>query len=496
MGAAPCIAASGFRDARAILETASKPNPCRPLIRLRTALLVVLLVGATLRIPATYSLTLIIQNDSVEYLRTAWDIAHGVPPAFRPDRTPGYPLLLAGIFATLGCSPVILLAVQHALGLGACLLLTWATAARSSALAGMIAGLLAALDPWTLTFESYAMTELPSAVVLIAIAATMLVPIRRPLLRSALLGLLLAVACLIRPTFQVLAPFCIVGLALAATRTWKPTLAAAACSLAVLALGLLPWLLIQRATHGQVRLALGNGAHFFSGVGRMGLLDEQYPLPPDIRAAYQPFAGKPLGDVEFWTFQWKVDGLGRSEGVLRDWALASIRARPREYARCVMHAVLNQLNYAMESSPINWPELAEMAERVGEEGSGVQYDPSGPQPVLDKLQHETYGGFLHGPLRYVSRRIPRGVPQIPLAFCALVVCAIAALRRDAALVGLLLGTFAFLAAHALFLFPNGRYQFPTWLLWYMTPALLAQWTVVWLRRRRRLVAAAVLTEAT
>ncbi|MBI5863913.1 MAG: hypothetical protein HZB38_05295 [Planctomycetes bacterium] len=467
------------------LNSPSPPEiPRRPPIRLWQALLIVLIVGGVVRVLATASLSLIIQNDSVEYLKYTRAILAGdfAPP--RPDRTPGYPALLALVFATFGPSPTALLAIQHALGLCGCLLLAWATAVRSGPLAGAFAGTLAATDPWLLCFESYAMTEAPSTVFVLAATAVVLIPTRRRLIWGGVLGLLLAALCLIRPTFQVIVPFFALAFALDGGGGWRDRTVRLSAVLAALAIGLAPWLLFQRATQGEARLSFGNGAHLFSGVARVGLVKEDYPLPPDVQAAYAPYAGKPMGDVAFWNFCWRIEGHSRNEALLRAWSLASIRVSPAEYARCVLHAAAWQLNFSMDGGPLDWHELHDIVNRVAREGDGVQYDPGAVNPLLDQLNHSTAGGPLRPLLDRIGRKSPRGVPQVPLLACALIVAGICVFRRNSALALILLGSLAFLAAHAAFLFPNGRYQLPTWILWYMTPALLIQWSFKALLARR------------
>ncbi len=455
----------------------------RAILTVGRALLIVLLTGGALRVLATATLSLIITNDGTDYLWFAEQILNGSWQPARPDRTPGYPALLAGCLAMFGPSPVAMLAVQHALGLGAALLLTWALARKANPWCGLFAGLCAAIDPWLLTFESYVLSETPATLAMAAIAALVLLPVKRPWLRAFALGLSLAAACLVRPTFQVVAPFAAIGLALSASPGLLRRVALIAVSAAACVLGLAPWLLVQQHYHGRAALSFGTGAHLFSGVARLGLLDEQYAVPMEIRDAYAPYAGRPMGDGDFWAFCWTVGGLERSEHVLRAWAVASIRAAPRRYAGHVLEALGWQLNYPLPGSPVSWNELGESVGRLAREGDGRQYAPGPPSATLDGLNRATRGGPLRPLLTCVAEHAPRGMPQVGLGVCCVAALLWAVCRRDWATAGILLGLLAFVGMHALFLFPNPRYALPVWVVWYLVPPLLACWLRRWLGRK-------------
>ncbi len=467
------------------------------LLSVGRAILIVLLVGGVVRAVATATLSLIITNDGTDYLWFAEQILGGSWQPARPDRTPGYPAILAGCLGLFGLSPVALLALQHALGLGAALLLTWALARKANPVCGLFAGLCAALDPWLLSFESYVLSETPATLAMAAIAAVVLLPVRRAWLRAVALGFILAAACLVRPTFQIVAPFAAVGLALSAAARLLPRVALVAVSAAACVIGLTPWLLVQHHYHGRAALSFGTGAHLFSGVARLGLLDEHVlasveirdapssvapvsdrrsvVLPTEIRDAYAPCAGRPMGDGEFWAFCWKVGGLERNERALRDWAVASIWAAPQRYAGGVLQAIGWQLNYPLPGSTMNWDELGETVARLVREGDGRQYEPGPPSATLDGLNHQTRGGPLRPVLKRVADGAPRGVPQIALAGCSAAALLWAARRRDGAVACLLLGSAAFVGMHALFLFPNPRYALPAWIVWYFVPPLMGYW---------------------
>jgi len=449
-----------------------------PWFRLHHALLLVLLLGGVVRIAATASLSLIITNDGTDYLDFAQRILDGNWQPARADRTPGYPALLAAIVALFGPNPVAVLAVQHALGLGAALLLTWTVSRVADPVAGAVTGLCVALDPYILTYESYLLTEGLTVPAIAGLAAATLLPTRRRWLRAAALGVALAMACLLRSTFQTLAPFCVLGWLLATRPGVKASLGLVA--VVVLAAGavLAPWLAAQHASRGRAALSFGTGAHLFSGVARLGLVDESYALSPEAKAAYAPFAGRPMSDGDFWRFAWSVDGLQSGEPLLRDWALASIRAQPLRYAEMVLHALGWQLNCPLPRSPLVWAELDEAAARLARDGDGRQYEP-GPTPnaALEALNRETAGGPIRALLDRLVRHARRGLPQVPLFLAASVLCVWALKRRDIAIAGLLLGTFAFVAMHALFLFPNPRYAMPAWACWYLAPPVLVYWVV-------------------
>ncbi|GMU83945.1 MAG: hypothetical protein AMXMBFR47_38150 [Planctomycetota bacterium] len=466
-------------------EAAKSAAPPLVSIPLHRVIAIVLLVGGVVRLIALASLPLIVTNDGTEYAYMAHGLREGRMTVARPDRTPGYPAMIAATHWVLGDGAVPIRIMQHVLGLAACAALAWAAARVSGPVAGLVVGLLAALDPWLLGFECYLLTETPATAGFVLIASLTIVPWRRPMLRCAVVGLALAALCLVRPSFQIVVPFLLAAAALpGAGVSWR-SLGRLAVGGAAFVAGVAPWAVHNYQASGSFALARGSGAHLFSGVARAGLLDESFELPANIRAAYAPYAGKPMGDSEYWAFFKAIGGLDQSEPLLKNWAIASIRANLPGYLTAVRHSLAWQLNAAFAGSPIGDDELREYMLRVTQAGDGRHHEAGEGVGYLESLRQSAEGGGVRPILRSVYARAPRTWPQVPLAAAALLLLLVAAIRRQAALFWVLAGTFAFVVFHALFLFPNARYAMPVWIFWYLGPPVIVQWIVAAGVRGRR-----------
>jgi hypothetical protein len=174
--------------------------------------------------------------------------AQGAPER-QSYRTPGYPLLLAAADYG-GARPLVLIFVQ-ALLTGAGVLLVALTARRLwSEPAGLLAGALAALDPFP---KHYVPRVLSEALAGFLVAATAYAFVRAWQDRArawwALTGLATAALALTRPLFVLVAP--LVVLAALLRRSWRGALAcAAACALL-----LAPWLAWEGDVTGRVTMA-------------------------------------------------------------------------------------------------------------------------------------------------------------------------------------------------------------------------------------------------
>lgn len=470
---------AGPRTARPETE-----NPSRRWT-LGQALLTVAIVAALVRLVCMSSLSLVMTNDSVEYLHWGERISRGdfETMPFRVDRTPGYPLLIAANFALFGISPLGLVVMQHVFGFGLSMLVTWIACVRGNPAWGTFAGLMCTLDPWMLTFERFALTEITATLCAVLAASLVLLSPRVTLPRSLLLGLLLGFALLVRPSFQVFAPFVLLGWSLAAWNGWRRGAAHLAATASVMLLTIAPWVWRYHAAHGSWTLSGGSGAHLWSGVARVGLQKDGFPLPEDVRRAYAPFAGKPLDDGAFWTLCYQIDGLGKREPLLKEWALASIAADPERYLRYAAYAVLWQLSYYPEAGPIRNDERRWYVDRLARGTDGVQYE-GASDPLLAKLNLRTEGGAVRRFFGAVADRMVPGFPQIPVAIGAVLLLFAAIVRRDFAAAGLYAGSIAFVLVHAAFLFPNSRYAMPMWTIWYVTLSVIPAAVISTLRRMR------------
>ena len=174
--------------------------------------------------------------------------AQGAPER-QTYRTPGYPLLLAAADYG-GARPLVLILVQ-ALLTGAGVILVAFTARRLwSERAGLLAGVLAAVDPFP---KHYVPRVLSEALAGFLVAATAYAFVRAWQGRApewwALAGLATAALTLTRPLFVLVVP--LVVLAALLRRSWRGAVAsAAACALL---LG--PWLAWEGDVAGRVTMA-------------------------------------------------------------------------------------------------------------------------------------------------------------------------------------------------------------------------------------------------
>ena len=143
-------------------------SDARPLSRLRafiarhpdaTALGLIGLVAATLRLAVLYRAPVLLTGDSQSHFLPGFDLAHGL--GFDPDlrRTPGYPLFVAAVITLLGDELRALAFAQHVLGTGTALLTYALGRLTFGRLAGLAAGLLIALDGALILSEQTIMTE-------------------------------------------------------------------------------------------------------------------------------------------------------------------------------------------------------------------------------------------------------------------------------------------------------------------------------------------------
>ena len=175
------------------------------------AILVVCVVGR-----GAYALYLVhshpdvtIEGDTPTYLGPAHELlAHGTfdsgnPPG-QPEflRTPGYPVFIAAVHRVFGENNTSVLLVQVALS-GLTVFLVYLLAARIwSVPIGLLAAVLATLEPLQNYTSATLVTESLGALLLILLAAVGFVALRQNPLRPwrcALLGLVMAVATLVRP---------------------------------------------------------------------------------------------------------------------------------------------------------------------------------------------------------------------------------------------------------------------------------------------------------
>ncbi len=212
--------------------------------------------------------------DELDY----WSLAHSVVEGhglvgehgFRALRMPLYPLFLA-IFAGQPMGPVFAKAAQWLIGGGAAVLITLLGARVAGRRAGLVAGLLVAVDPFLIFFASLLLTETLFITALCALWLCGWYVSRRggnsvfgPWL---LLGLLSALCVYLRESSLGLIVIWAVFLGVAAGPTRKGWVGVA-FSLVIVAASLFPWAIRnQRVTGHMCWLTHRAGISLYDGVG-------------------------------------------------------------------------------------------------------------------------------------------------------------------------------------------------------------------------------------
>ena len=449
----------------------------------RRAVLLVLVVAVATRLWGLAALPLVITNDGVDYLETAETLYRGEQLVIPVQRTPGYPLFLAGVFHCFGLGAGGILLAQHAIGCLTCVLLTFIACRLAGPKLALVPGFLASFDPWLFAFESYVLSE-PLAVLLAVAAAGIALCWHGPRFYVAvLLGVVLALGCLTRPALQTLAPFFGVGWLLASCPRWRTR----ALGLAGLLLGLLaplaPWL-YYNTQRGIPRVAGGLPTTQFLGLARFDLLDWNYPVDEVVRTEYERFADKSPSLYELLAFAQDLEAFTTRADMFRRWNRASLKANFDRYVRVWPEALAWQLNYKFRRGRYTEDQLNWFIARLGQDGSNRQFDGSPRATLMAPFALNGAGG----PLRWLmncwaAHRIP-GIPQIPLFAITLLTILLAVIRREWAIAFVLAGSVAFLLSHVSLLLPQARYALPAWTLWYPAVALLPAFIAGFASQRR------------
>jgi 4-amino-4-deoxy-L-arabinose transferase-like glycosyltransferase len=144
----------------------------------------------------------------------------------------GYPALLGGVYAIFGSAPIVGKLLGAALGALLAAFVYLLAARATSERRAVVAGLLVAVHPGLVAYAALHMTEILSALLLVAAAL-----VAGPKKRAAAAGLVLGLATLVRPQSILLAP--LVGLF--GPRRFGPMLRAGAVATALAAAVVIPW---------------------------------------------------------------------------------------------------------------------------------------------------------------------------------------------------------------------------------------------------------------
>lgn len=312
-------------------------------------------------------------NDFLEYHELAIRLAEtgrfitadGDPTAFRP---PGYPALLAVFYAMLG--PLLWIGKLLNVAMGAAIpVLTWRLLAEAAGeRVGRLAGVLVALFPSMIGFTSLHSTEIPSTLATLAMfllasrgltrlqakdeAASVDSP-KRAYGFAISAGVLLAIACAIRPTIALFpAALGLVAVARVGLRHAIPFMLVFALAMAP---PFVAWgmrnarelgAFVPLSTNGGVNLYFGNNA-ITNGTG-LEMLDPKNDATSGITdEAERNARGMELG-LAYWRehtgalpslFARKIMWLVGTDGVWTRWTMISAEPRSPEGVRRVLAAV-------------------------------------------------------------------------------------------------------------------------------------------------------------
>jgi hypothetical protein len=451
------------------------------------ALLIVLPIAAAIRLALLEVFPLVVTPDALwypegrGYLVWAEEIHTRGEFAGPPLRTPGYPSLLAAAFASGGVRDHAVLGLQHLLGLSTVALITLVAAKRAGPRVAIATGALASLDPWHLLFAHYALGEAAAAFFAVAsAAAVLLLPPSRAMARGAAAGLCTGVNCLVRPSNQLFVPFFGAAALLAGPRERRRIVAAAAAFALGLALALGPWLAFN-AARGIPGLAVQRESLLFVPLVFHRLLDARdmpADTPDGVRRAFGASEAARADPAWADTFLWVSASSGLSYEQRWSWSRSSLLRNLRRYPAAAWDTLRALLGVARPGHPPIPDELLAFVIRLTSEPRGSTLQSHGMaralptrDPVLPPALAERLHAGLASGFDLASRM--RGVPQVPLAILACAAFAFCVLRRHWAEAAVLAGSLAFVAVHAVILYPHQRFILPAQMLWYLALPLLA-----------------------
>jgi 4-amino-4-deoxy-L-arabinose transferase-like glycosyltransferase len=229
--------------------------------------------------------------DSESYWELGRAVARGGPYEFGADRakvfrTPGYPLLLSGVFLALGNDPPVIWAralgaVIGTLAVGCVSLLAWQL---FDARAALLAGCGAALLPDAVAMSTFILSEAPFCPLMVAqllcwtLAARDTSSARKRLGWAFAGGLAAGAATLMRPSWLLFTPFALCFALLFYRDRWR-NLAIGGVMLLGLAIAMCPWWVRNYHVAGRfVPTSLQVGASLYDGLhpGATGASDMRF----------------------------------------------------------------------------------------------------------------------------------------------------------------------------------------------------------------------------
>ncbi len=209
----------------------------------------------------------ILWPDGLEYDAVARSLVEHGTFGLQTLRPPGYPALIAAVYALFGENLIALRVVEAVLGSASVLILGLVGAATFGRTAGLIAGALMALHPVLAFLPSTQYSENTLVLVLVlALGAVFSAWRHGGLWRWAIAGGLFGVAALVRPTTVFMLPGLGLGLLVAQRTAGRIRPAPLVVAMIALVVTIAPWVIRCHSMHGRwFFIASGGGRQFWVG---------------------------------------------------------------------------------------------------------------------------------------------------------------------------------------------------------------------------------------
>ncbi len=309
------------------------------------AVSLLLLVGGALRLGLAFRAPpFFVGGDSQTYLVPGYELARGL--GFSPilKRPPLYPAFIGAAIGGLGEDLHGLALAQHALGLVTVVLTYHLGRVALNRAAGLVAGLLVAVNGSLMIYERYVMAETLFTTLLVAASLALVVGMRRASWPFyALGGLLLGLATLCRPAAELLLPV-VPAVSLVWHRKFGVAARLCGAGLAGFALIALPWIALTYLESGSFGSSGLGEALFWRGTRESPILiGREIGRPADVadplrqaarRLAYQRAVDEELpSDIAVLLQQRFGVSEAQADGVLRDVALELFARQPGRYVQ-------------------------------------------------------------------------------------------------------------------------------------------------------------------
>jgi hypothetical protein len=269
-------------------------------------------------------------------------------------RPPGYPLLLAAVYSTLGRSFYAVGVFQNLVDSAVAVLLFWIGTRLVSLRVGFVAGCLFALGHYSAYYANL-ITPDTLCVFPILLALALLVRTRPKRLRSIVpylaAGALLGFSCWLRPNTLVLGPF--IALLFPILYGWeRATLVRGGALALACGLAISPITLRNYRIYGKfVPISVNLGIVLWEGIADGG--GERFGAKGrDFEVAWQE--SQEHHDARYAEWWASPDGISRDRERIHK-SLAVIRANPLWFAHTIGSRVVTMLTYAYDDPPLLEP---------------------------------------------------------------------------------------------------------------------------------------------